>query len=478
MSEQAARIGPLNRYPARRESYATVGLVVVAVALAAVAVYDTVKPLYVAGQGLWWLLGEGPSIVVQEQSWQALRTIKRVRRGILETGLLARQLANSGADQEASNRKLLVERMEELEKAAREYEALNPGAAAWSTWRETRERLGEYQNLLAGVAKASGEALPLQGLNARQIRALRVVEELSDAHYGQIAARQKRLHLGDKEALLWGLTFCLAVGLVIAVLPILHAWRLRIHLRAQYQKVLRAKETLQKLSAQLMEAQEEERRKISRELHDEIGQALIATRLDLTMLERKIPSELADLREFARDGKVLVDETLHKVRDLTQLLRPTLLDEEGLLPAVRWLIRGYTRRTSLHVALEAHEVTPRLSREIEIAAYRLVQECLTNTIKHSEATHVKVSILAADGDLQVAVQDNGRALPLGPVEPEQAGGGLGLVGIRERVQQLNGRVEVLSKPGQGFCVRAVFPLGEETARAAAASGGNSEIVAT
>jgi signal transduction histidine kinase len=452
--------------------------VLVAVALAAVAVYDVVKPLYVAGQGLWWLLGEGPSIVVREESWQALRIIKRMRRGILETGQLARQVVDSDAAQEARNQKLLVERMEELETSAREYEALNPGVATWSTWRVTRDRLGEYQQLLAGIARAPREPLPAQELNVRQIRLLRVVEELSDAHYGQIAARQKRLHLGDKEALLWGLTFCLAVGLVIAVLPIVHAWRLRIHLRAQYQKVLRAKETLQKLSVQLMEAQEEERRKISRELHDEIGQALIATRLDLTMLERKIPTELADLREFARDGKVLVDDTLHKVRDLTQLLRPTLLDEEGLLPAVRWLIRGYTRRTGLHVGLEAPEITPRLPRDMEVAAYRLVQECLTNTIKHSEATHVKVSVLAKDGDLQVEVQDNGRALPVGPVEPEQAGGGLGLVGIRERVQQLNGRVEVVSKAGQGFCVRAVIPLGEEAARGPAAPGDNSQMVAT
>ncbi|MBI3895814.1 MAG: sensor histidine kinase [Acidobacteria bacterium] len=242
------------------------------------------------------------------------------------------------------------------------------------------------------------------------------------------------------------------VGAMVALGTMRYARRMEIRLQEQYQESMTARNNLERLSAKVVEAQEEERRAISRELHDQIGQALTAIKVNLGMIEQKAAVG-PELRERIRESKHLVEQAMQEIRDLSRLLRPTMLDDLGLVPALEWYVRGFSRRFGIPVGLEIDRSLRRLPEQWETSIYRSVQEALTNTIRHSEASKVFIHLEQSSENLILTVEDNGQGF-----EFSSPKGGLGLIGMSERARQLGGTLSVESKQQAGTRIRIILPL--------------------
>lgn len=212
---------------------------------------------------------------------------------------------------------------------------------------------------------------------------------------------------------------------------------------------------LEKLSLQIMHAQEEERKNIAGRLHDVVGQDLTALRMDLKMSRHELPEQFAQTRDRLEQGEKLAAEALENVRNLTMDLRPPILDDFGLTSAIRWYAEGFSRRTRIKVKLELQELDSKLPAEFETAIYRAIQECLTNVAKHSEATRVNISLDRKNEHLQIVIQDNGTGF-----EPEifPFTSGFGLFRLKEKTELLGGKYRISSKKGKGTRVVVTFPF--------------------
>jgi signal transduction histidine kinase len=247
-------------------------------------------------------------------------------------------------------------------------------------------------------------------------------------------------------------TFGMAVlaTLCIAVFSALHVHRLERRLRLEQDKDARTAAELQHLSAKLVSAQEEERRTIARELHDEIGQVLTVVKIELAHAQRYIAS-LGGNRDFLEDARSITDRALDAARDMSHLLHPSVLDDLGLPAAVEGYIQRINKRQDLRVDFTATGMDERLPAEFEIALYRIVQEALTNVIRHAEARRCAVRIVrdAAGGSVELTVTDDGVGFDSDAVPVADSSRGLGLVGMRERVTRLGGHLQLESRPGTG-----------------------------
>jgi signal transduction histidine kinase len=223
-----------------------------------------------------------------------------------------------------------------------------------------------------------------------------------------------------------------------------------------FEQVQAGHERLQNLSRRLVEVQEAERRHIARELHDEIGQALTGLKLVLGM-GTPLPTDAA--RQSHADAQALIGDLLARVRELSLELRPAMLDDLGLLPTLAWHFERYTARTNVrvvfkHAGLEGRRFPP----DVETAAYRIVQEALTNVARHAGGREVTVRLWAGEDSLGAQVEDRGKGFEPEAVFAAYTSGGLS--GMRERAELLGGRLTVESTPGVGTLVAAEFPLGQ------------------
>jgi PAS domain S-box-containing protein len=224
--------------------------------------------------------------------------------------------------------------------------------------------------------------------------------------------------------------------------------------RKQAEKQLRHyAERLEALSRRLLEVQEAERRHLARELHDEVGQSLTGLQLALKAGADLPPGQRAE--GLARAQR-LVAELMGQLRDLSQALRPTMLDDLGLLPALLWHFGRYTAQTAVRVAFEHHGLGGRFPPAVETAAYRIVQEALTNVARHARAGEASVAVWHDGGRLRLRVEDRGAGFD--PEAVRARGAGCGLSGMRERAALLGGRLTVKSTPGAGTCLTAELPL--------------------
>jgi PAS domain S-box-containing protein len=216
------------------------------------------------------------------------------------------------------------------------------------------------------------------------------------------------------------------------------------------------------LLERLVTAQEEERHRIARELHDEVGQALTALVMQVGGIVRSLPPEAAALRERLSRIREMTSQTIEEVRRLMLNLRPAVLDDLGLVPALRWYAETYVRPVGVEpqvvvAGLEEHQ---RLPAPVELMAFRLTQEALTNVLRHARATRVVIALERRNEVLALSVSDNGCGFDA--VQHRRPGpqGGWGLVGMRERAELLGGSLEVVSAPGHGTRVVVTIPLGE------------------
>ena len=219
-----------------------------------------------------------------------------------------------------------------------------------------------------------------------------------------------------------------------------------------------ANKSLRDISARLLGLQDEERRKIARELHDSVGQLLAGLSMNLTAVRADI-EQLTRTASTLTDSEALVQEMSKEVRTISHLLHPPLLDEAGLISALRWYVDGFAQRSNIKVDLNCPEDFGRLSREMETAIFRVVQECLTNIHRHSESTVAKIRFRQSDGQVLVEVEDKGKGIPAGKLNEMATGGtpGVGIRGMRERLRQLGGDIDVTSS-SSGTVVLAWLPI--------------------
>jgi signal transduction histidine kinase len=221
-----------------------------------------------------------------------------------------------------------------------------------------------------------------------------------------------------------------------------------------------AQEALQWFSRQLIEAQEDERRRISRELHDQIGQVLTAVKMGLHSVQQLCAA--SDARAYIKDNIEAVDEALRLVRDLSVDLRPPVLDDLGLATALRWYVDRFAKRTGSQVELLINlpEQRERFSRELETACFRITQEALTNIVRHANASEIVIQLARNENQLLLSIKDNGVGFdPSGLRKRTPRAATLGLVSMQERAHAAGGTVEIHSRIARGTEVRFKLPVG-------------------
>ncbi len=215
---------------------------------------------------------------------------------------------------------------------------------------------------------------------------------------------------------------------------------------------------IQILSGRILHAYEEERSRLARELHDEIGQALTVISLDLQYLQVKLASEESFLQEKIKSSMQLLEQTLDYVRRQIVDLRPPSLDKIGLIEVVREMARELGSRADLTIDIQEKGFSRRLPADIETALYRCIQEALTNTVRHASASKVAIEMLKNSNEVSADIQDNGKGFDPGHLKFNSKG--VGLAGIRERVKLLGGKLKINAAPGRGVRISILIPLSD------------------
>jgi signal transduction histidine kinase len=393
------------------------------------------------------------------------RTLEKLRSSIFLSGTYVRDfLLDSSEVVAASHRAQFLETRRDIENGLAGYRRfLRPEE------REPFDRLSrELAVYLAAVAPAldwspqqrrdRGYTLIQEEVLPRRMMAVSLadrIQQMSEKQLEVSSAAVSELFSSFRVKLLVLLVLTVAIGVLLASVTLWRLFRLENESRYRFEEVLKARGELERLSAELLSAQESERRRIARELHDEVGQVLSATMLGLGNLRSAM--KVNNTEEALRQMQLLQDMTernANVVRNISLLLRPTMLDDLGLLAALKWLAREVSRTTSLQVDVAAVDCPDELPEEHRTCVFRVVQEAVRNAARHSGARQVRISVNQQTNRLRVSVQDDGKGF-----DPEQETG-LGILGMQERVLHLGGVLHVDSERGRGAIVRFELPLVE------------------
>jgi signal transduction histidine kinase len=231
-------------------------------------------------------------------------------------------------------------------------------------------------------------------------------------------------------------------------------------LEEKNQTLLEQAETVRELSRRLLRAQDEERRRIARDLHDSSGQILVAVQMNLTPLEEQARSMNSNFVQGIRQSIDLVEQLSKELRTVSYLLHPPLLDEAGLPSALRWYVEGFAERSKIDVQLEVATDTGRFPSDMEMTMFRIVQECLTNIHRHSGSSRASICLSRSAEEVCLQIRDNGQGMASsnkGRSGQKPARTGVGIQGMCERVKQLGGHFEIQSNEN-GTTVTARFAL--------------------
>jgi signal transduction histidine kinase len=297
------------------------------------------------------------------------------------------------------------------------------------------------------------------------LRIAREIESLNDASMqdqrAQVALREQELR-GNLNRILWG---SLGLGALVAVVAVARIRVLELRSQEQHERTELAEGEMRRLSRRLVSAQEDERRRLARELHDEIGQMLTALRMEFGKAERLRPTNGNGYASSVAECKRIIDTVMESVRAISMGLRPAMLDDFGLGAALDWHGRDFSRRYGVPVFLTVEGDVDRLPEPHRTCVYRIVQEALTNCAKHARAGRVDVTVRDGGDRLHLSIKDDGVGL-----ENDEKRAGMGLVGIEERVREIRGVVSIRSLPGAGTTLEIgiPIPLGKEDAHASTA----------
>jgi len=257
--------------------------------------------------------------------------------------------------------------------------------------------------------------------------------------------------------LIFMLGLCVVLGLLVARFSLSYSENLERKTERQYEEVARAKRELEQLSARLLEIEEDGRRKLSRELHDEIGQALAVLQIEITNA-LALTEDWPAMRDRLRRARDLAEKTVQTIRNISQLLRPPLLDDLGLVPALQWHLEDFIRRSGIACEFSEDGVEDTLPDAIKTCVYRVAQEALHNCEKHAAASSIRISLRRSDGMLRVEIEDNGCGFELDLKGMPRRDAGLGILGMRERAARVGGSLALDSAPGHGTRVLLCIPL--------------------
>jgi signal transduction histidine kinase len=284
------------------------------------------------------------------------------------------------------------------------------------------------------------------------LRIAQEIEDLNDANMrdqrAQVALRQEELR-ETLNRILWA---SLGLGAVVAVVAVARIRVLEMRSQEHHERTEEAEREMRHLSQRLVHAQEDERRRLARELHDEVGQMLTALRMELGTAERLRSAPGAPFTSSVGECKRIVDTVMETVRALSMGLRPAMLDDFGLGAALDWHARDFSRRYGVPVFLRVEGDVDALPEPHRTCVYRVVQEALTNCAKHARATRVDVGLHDGDGRLSITIRDNGVG-----VDAAGSRAGIGLIGIEERVREIQGTVDIRSHPGAGTTLQVEIP---------------------
>jgi signal transduction histidine kinase len=347
-----------------------------------------------------------------------------------------------------------------------QYEPILDPAAERKRVNELRQQIEQFRRTLDEVLVSDSTRWPTEARSLLRSRivprregVLRLSEEIQALNRNAVVQQQTatRLAYADTQRSVWmqiGLALAASFGILLIALRFVS--RLEHRLRDRIEKDAETSRDLQRLSAQLITVQEEERRIIARELHDEVGQVLTAIKVELALADRRIEAGTA-AGDLLSPARVITERALHTVRNLSHLLHPSVLDDLGLVAAIDAYRKEVAERHGVAITLVHESMSDRLPEPIEAAAYRVVQEALTNVVKHSNAAGCQLHLQRLASSILIAVEDDGVGFDVARVQHAGASAGLGLVGIRERVAQVRGTVRVESAPSKGTRLTIELP---------------------
>jgi signal transduction histidine kinase len=297
-------------------------------------------------------------------------------------------------------------------------------------------------------------------------RVLREIERANQSYLANSEEEFRDTRTGATQRLVVLLGFSLICGMIVAHFSMRYSERLENEAQLQFAEILDAKQQLEHLSARLMEVQEEERTRLSRELHDEIVQNLAVLKMEIIQAQALAARDPVAIREPLARARNLAETTVKSVRNISVLLRPSMLDDLGLGPALQWLTEEFTRRTGVPCELVG-EVSDSLPDALKTCVYRVTQEALRNCEKHSRATEVFVTVTEDKSELRVAIEDNGAGFPADKIRQPSK---LGVLGMKERAASLGGTLQTANRPSGGATVRLTIPLTRQRSELIGARG--------
>ncbi len=396
------------------------------------------------------------------------RALEQIRSALYQSGTFTRDyLLERDAARAEVHRDGLQNVRHEMDGALQRYaRALDSTEEA--PFAALQARIAAYWKLLDPVFHwdareklARSDAFLHQQLFPQRATTLEIADRIAAVNEQELNNGDERLKaLFDRFryrlALMLALT--LGIGALLALATTRHILHLARDAESRYHQVVQAQRELKELSARLVEAQELERRAISRELHDEVGQSLSALLMELGNLGAMAPGN-AELRRHVESIRRLAESSVNVVRNMALLLRPSMLDDLGLVPALQWQAREISKRTGMAVAVDAEGVADDLPEEHRTCIYRVVQEALNNCARHAAARSVRIRVVQEATRIRLSVHDDGQGFDSLQVR------GLGLLGMEERVTHLGGSFHLQSEPGLGTKLRIEIPLAPRPAEA-------------
>jgi signal transduction histidine kinase len=398
----------------------------------------------------------------EEFLWRT-RLLEKIRSDVYLSGTYVRDyLLEPEPHKAESHRVSLLERRADIDRALAKYRGMLQPDETAPLQRLTGE-LSAYWKVLEPVFRWNaaerhelGYGFLRDEVFPRRMAMLGIADQIAAISESELNAGKMRVAttFSDfRRRLIVTIGLTIGLGLLLAGFTMIKILRLETETAGRYQEIAVARAELKQLSARLVEAQEEERRSISRELHDEVGQSLTGVLVEMANLSHRIRAgDLAAVEAKANELKKLVEDAVGVVRNMALLLRPSMLDDLGLVPALQWQAREVSKRTGVRVRVAAEGVSEDLPEEHKTCIYRIVQEALHNCVQHAGAHIVKVTVRQEADRILLEIHDDGKGFN---AREER---GMGLLGIQERVSYLGGTFLVESSPGKGALLSVALPV--------------------
>ena len=396
---------------------------------------------------------------LREVYLQRALSLEQIRTGIYQSSILLRDYLLAGDPRSARE---LAQKWGEIRSKTDQaiaQRATSVGPEEAPLFQDLRNEVQDYWKLResAVLKRERKQTNPYSSgdLVRRRTALLAMIDRIDRINQMELASADAQVNAAFED-LRWRtllkIVVTMGVGIALAFFTARRTLLMEAELQQRYEEGLRARQELQELSARLLSAQEEERRTISRELHDEVGQSLSALLMEAGNAAARVSPDSTEVRRHVESIKRLAEASVQVIRNMSLLLRPSMLDDLGLVPALEWQAREVFKRTGLRVQVTADENASDLPDQHKTCIYRVVQEALHNSARHAQARNVTVEVRQQPSQILLTVEDDGRGFDSRRVR------GLGLVGMEERVHHLGGELRVKSRPGAGTTIAVVLPL--------------------